>query len=175
MTILTAEFLAWSSREIHRTAEEHWRRHGTTPIKTVLFAADGVPRLVEFDQGIGQQAAGEAVREHAERIGAVAVALTAVARVAEVEIDLAPREPGSGAAVRLVGDFGRAVLTLTIWPGRAMTAALCSDIRTGLDGLAVLTDVREGTPSDLAEFAGLTAWLTGLLPDAAAPQPQPDR
>ena len=175
MTILTPEFLAWSSQEIHRTAEDHWRKHGTTPIKTVLFAADGVPRLVEFDQGIGRDAAGDAVREHAERIGAVAVALTAVARVAEVEIDLAPQEPGAGTAVRLVGDFGRAVLTLTIWPGRAVTTALCSDIRTGPDGPAVLTAVREGTPSDLAEFAGLIAWLTGLLPDAAAPQPQTDR
>ena len=171
MTILTLEFLAWSSQEIHRTAEEHWRKHGTTPIKVVLFAADGVEQLVDFAQGTGQEAAGAAVRAHADRLGAVAVALTAVARVAEVEIDLAPQEPGAGAVVRLVGDFGRSLVTLTIWPERDVTAALCSDIRTGLDGPAVLAAVREGRPSDIAEFAGLTAWLTGLLPDPAGRQP----
>ena len=78
MTLLTTGFLAMSSLEIHQTAEEHWRRHGTTPIKVVLFAADGVPHLVDFEQGIGQDAAGEAVRAHAERVGAVAVVLTAI-------------------------------------------------------------------------------------------------
>jgi hypothetical protein len=164
MTILTPEFLAWSSQEIHRAAEEHWRRHGTTPIKVVLFAGDGVPQPVDFAQGIGQEAAGRAVRTHADRIAAVAVALTAVARAAEVETDLTPHEPRAGAAVRLVGDFGRALVTLTIWPECDVTTAWCSDIRTGLDGPAVLAAVREGTPSDLAEFAGLTSWLTGLLP-----------
>lgn len=171
MVLLTPGFLAMSSLEVHQTAEEHWRRHGTTPIKVILFAANGVPHLVDFEQGIGQDAAGEAVRAHAERVGAVAVVLTAIARVAEVEVDLTPREPDAGPepdqatpAARLVGDFGRAVVTLTIWPARDLTKALRSTILTSLDGPDVLLSAREGAPADPDDFAGLITWLTGLLP-----------
>lgn len=174
MTLLTPEFLATASLEVHRTAEEHWRAYGTSPIKVLLFSADGVPELVDFEQGIGQEAAGEAVRAHAARIGAVAVVLTAVAHVAEVEISLTPSEPGTAQtpdqtspSARLVGDFGRAVVTLTLWPARELTKALKSSIITGLDGPAVLLSSREGTPIDPAEFEGLITWLAGLLPGRA--------
>ena len=174
MTLLTPVFLAMSSLEVHQTAEEHWRRHGTAPIKVLLFAADGVPNLVDFEQGIGQDAAGEAVRAHAARIGAVAVVLTAIARVAEVEVevDLTPGDPNTGPqpdqamfTARLVGAFGRAVVTLTIWPARDLTKALRSTILPTLDGPDVLLSAREGTTADPADFAGLITWLTGLLPE----------
>jgi hypothetical protein len=171
MTLLTPGFLATASLEVHQTAEQHWRAYGTSPIKVVLFAADGVPALVDFEQGIGQEAAGDAISAHAARIGAVAVVLTAVARVAEVEINLTPSEPGTAQAsdrtvpsARLVGDFGRAVVTLTLWPESALTKALKSSIVPGLEGPDVLLASREGTPADPAEFAGLITWLTGLLP-----------
>ena len=171
MTLLTPGFLATASLQVHQTAEQHWRAYGTSPIKVVLFAADGVPELVDFAQGIGQEAAGEAVRAHAARIGAVAVVLTAIAHVAEVEIGLTPSEPGTAQppdqtvpSARMVGDFGRAVVTLTIWPERELTKALKSSIITGLEGPAVLLTSREDAPTDPAEFAGLITWLTGLLP-----------
>lgn len=174
MTLLTPGFLATASLEVHQTAEKHWRTYGTSPIKVLLFAADGVPELVDFEQGIGQEAAGEAVRAHAARISAVAVVLTAVAHVAEVEIGLTPSKPGTAQTsdqtsppTLLVGDFGRAVVTLTLWPERELTKALKSSIITGLDGTAVLLSSREGTPTDPAEFEGLTTWLAGLLPDLA--------
>jgi hypothetical protein len=171
MTLLTPGFLAIASLEVHQTAEQHWRSYGTSPIKVVLFAADGVPELVDFPQGIGQDAAGEAVRAHAARIGAVAVVLTAIAHVAEVEIGLTPSEPGTAQppdqsvpSAWMVGDFGRAVVTLTLWPERELTKALKSSIITGLAGPAVLLASREGTPADPAELAGLITWLSGLLP-----------
>ena len=172
MTLLIPGFLATASLQVHQTAEQHWHDRGTSPIKIVLFANDGVPQLVDFEQGISQDAAGDAARTHAARTGAVAVVLTAVAHVAELEIDLTPSEPGTGQqpgsathAVRLVGDFGRAVVTLTVWPARDLTRALRSDIITCPDGPDVLLPTRSGSPDDPEQFAGLITWLTGLLPD----------
>lgn len=171
MTLLTPGFLATASLEVHQTAEQHWRTYGTSPIKVVLFAADGVPELVDFAQGVGQEGAGEAVRAHAAQIGAVAVVLTAVAHVAELEVGMPPSESAAAQApdqtapsVRLVGDFGRAMVTLTLWPERELAKALKSSIITGLDGPAVLLSSREGTSADPSEFVGLITWLTGLLP-----------
>jgi hypothetical protein len=174
MTLLTPGFLATASLEVHRTAEQHWHDHGTTPIKIVLFASDGVPQLVDFAQGIGQDAAGDAARAHAARIGAVAVVLTAMTHATELEIDLPPNEPGTGQQLggqarmaRLSGDFGRAVVTLTVWPAHGLAKALRSNIITSPDGPAVMLSSRSGPTGNPGQFTGLITWLTGLLPGPA--------
>lgn len=170
MAMLEPDSLARASEMIHQAAEEHWRRHGTAPIKVVLFTAAGVAELVDFEQGIGQQAAAEAIRTHAARIGAVAVAMTAISRIADVLVDLPnPAStpgpiPALPAGANIVGDVIRAVVTLTVWPDRNVTQALRSDIHTGSDGADVLAPIVESRMRDLPETVGLTSWLTGLLP-----------
>jgi hypothetical protein len=170
MAMLNPDSLARASEMIHQAAEEHWRRHGTAPIKVVLFTADGVAELVDFEQGIGQQAAAEAIGVHAARIGAVAVAMTAISHIADVVVGLPnPAStpgpvPALPAGAQVVGEVIRAVVTLTVWPDRNITQALRSDIHTGPDGADALAPKVASGLRDLPETAGLTSWLTGLLP-----------
>lgn len=173
MTELTPGYLAWASLQIHQTAERHWREYGTTPIKVILFAADGTPVLVKFDQGIGQDAAAAAVREHATRAGAVAIAMTAITNTFDAEIPAPPHSvppgplPGVPDGMRIVGEVTRSVTTLTVWPQRDLAKAWTSDIRAG--AIAALAAIVESDAADPSQAAGLTSWLAGLLPDSSGP------
>jgi hypothetical protein len=170
MAILTPGFLAWASRQWHEGAEFHWRRHGHTPVKVVLFTAGGVPEMVDFQQGIGQEAAGAAVRARAQRIGAVAVAMTAMSRIADIVYDTpeqtvsADSPPDASAGLRVAGEMIHSIVTLTVWPGRGVATSLRSDIHIGANGGAVLTPTVESGLTDPPQITGLTSWLTGLLP-----------
>ena len=174
MALLTSDFLLRASEMIHRGAEEHWRRHGTSPIKMVLFTAAGAAEPVGFEPGVGQQAAGTAVRAHAASIGAVAVAMTAISRIADVVLDLPAQAPtpspipASPPGAQVVGEVIRAVVTLTVWPDHGLAQVLRSDIRTSSDGTAMLAPIAVSGIDDLPETAGLTSWLTGLLVPGAA-------
>ncbi|WP_194913240.1 hypothetical protein [Catenulispora rubra] len=166
---MTPDFLAWASRQWHEGAQFHWHAHGATPIKVVLFTTDGVPEMVDVRQGIGQEATGAAIREHAQRIGAVAVAITAMSRMADVEYDVplpavSPGLPLRPAVARVVGEMTHSIVTLTVWPDRDVSMSLRSDIRTGAHRTAELSPTVESGFTDPPQLTGLAAWLTGLLP-----------
>jgi hypothetical protein len=170
MTILMPGFLAWASRQWHEGAELQWRRHGDTPVKAVLFTADGVPEMVDFQQGIGKEATGAAIHAHAQRIGAVAVAITAMSRITDVVYDTPEQTvspdspPGASAGIQAVGEMIQSIITLTVWPGHDVATSLRSDIRTGANGSAELAPTVESGLTDPPQITGLTTWLTGLLP-----------
>ncbi len=152
--------------ETHRAAEDHWRRHGGVPTKTLLLSAQGVPTMVDLPTGDTLADAEVRIAGHAVRIQAAAIVLTSVAR-------LSTPSTGPGALKHLtLADLpqadddrhsSQAILTIACKQGGEATARV-SVIDTKSDGSRVLGDSSSVQPLTLAAAEGTVAWLSALLP-----------
>jgi hypothetical protein len=163
MPALIPDRLVKTGLAIHVTAEDNWLAHGEIPVTVVLFAACGAPEAAELPQRCGPQTGAEAIRAHAERLGAVALVITAPAETIDVR-------PGPGVYVRMpsadlpvAGEGpggGRCILTVAYRPERDLVKALSTGVRTQADGTRTLAPMLESDPDGPPRVAG----LRGLLP-----------
>lgn len=169
MSMLMSDWLAKASLAIHITAEDHWRAYGDSPVKVFLFSASGAPHIAGFPQRCGQEAAAEAVRASAERVGAVAIVITSLAETTFVPIapDVFARMPLADLPTPAdSADDRQCLLTVAVWPARELVKTLYTDVRTEADGTRMLTRLLKSEPTEPSRVDGLVAWLGGLLPRA---------
>lgn len=137
MPILMIARFAEASLAIHVTAEDHWLAHGEIPVTVILITACGAPEAVELPRGRGPQAGAEAVRAHAERLGAVALVATAPAATTGVRqgADVFARTPlADPPTAEQAPGHGRCILTVAYRPERDLVKALSTGVRTHPDG-----------------------------------------
>ncbi|HTJ72626.1 MAG TPA: hypothetical protein VL551_34125 [Actinospica sp.] len=118
---------ATASLAIHTAAEDHRLVRSEIPVTAIMVTASRVPETTQLPRGRGPQAGAEAVRAHAERLGAAALVITTPTATARVR-------PGPDAFARTpltdtptpqqAPGHGQRIPTAAYWPALDLIEAL---------------------------------------------------